>query len=119
MKPWLWLPAKLAHDCSPLALQLYTLFRKSTVPTWQPFIWKNILFKNRLGLAGGVDKNAELLNVWGPLGCGFVEIGTVVPRPQKPNPGKIIDRSLKDQALWNKMGFPSLGADEVFYNLNS
>ena len=119
MKPWLLLPPKLAHDISPIALQLYSFFQKAPTPSWNPFVWKGIVFKNRLGIAGGIDKNAELLNVWGPLGCGFTEIGTVVPEPQKSNSGTILDRSLPDQALWNQMGFPSLGADEVYYNVKN
>src|SRR5207253_136916 len=84
---------------------------------WKSFTWNNLEFKNPLGLAGGVDKNAESLNEWWALGAGFVEIGTVTPRPQKANPGKIMDRDLERKALWNKMGFPSHGADEVFFNL--
>ncbi len=119
MKPWLLLPPQLAHALSPLALQLYSLLQHAPTPAWKTFVWKNIVFKNRLGLAGGLDKDAELLNVWGPLGCGFVEIGTVVPEPQAANAGKIMDRSLDDQALWNQMGFPSNGADEAYYNLKS
>ncbi len=117
MKPWLLLPPKLAHDLSPVALRIYSLFRHGPTPAWKPFVWKNIIFKNRLGLAGGVDKNAELLPVWSKIGCGFVEIGTVTPEEQKPNSGKILDRSLEDLALWNQMGFPSAGADDVYYNL--
>lgn len=119
MKPWLWIPPQLAHDLSPLALQLYSLFNHGPTPAWNPFTFKNIIFKNRLGLAGGVDKNGELLNVWNNIGCGFVEIGTVTPEHQKANPGRIIDRSPEDEALWNRMGFPSVGASEVFYNLKS
>lgn len=116
MKPWLLLPPKLAHDLGPLALQLYSLFQQGPTPAWKSFVWKNIVFKNRLGLAGGVDKDAELLHVWSKIGCGFIEIGTITPEAQQPNPGKILDRSLEDLALWNQMGFPSAGADEVFYN---
>ncbi len=119
MKPWLLLPPKLAHDLSPFGLRLYSLLQNAVAPSWNSFVWKGIVFKNRLGIAGGIDKNAELLNVWGPLGCGFTEIGTVVPEPQKSNPGIIMDRSLVDQALWNQMGFPSLGADEVYYNVKN
>ena len=119
MKPWLLLPAQLAHTLSPLGLQLCALLQKDPTPAWKSFVWKNIVFKNRLGLAGGVDKNGDLLNTWGPLGCGFVEIGTVVPQPQKANSGKILDRSLSDLAVWNQMGFPSSGADEAYYNLKS
>lgn len=119
IKPWLWLPPKLAHDLSPLAVELYSLFQESKTPTWKAFSWRDINFKNRLGLAGGVDKNAEHLAAWQKLGCGFVEIGTITPLAQSPNPGKIFDRSIQDETLWNKMGFPSAGADEVFYNLSA
>lgn len=119
MKPWLWLPPKLAHDLSPFAVQAYSQFFKKGTPEWSSFTWKNMHFKNRLGLAGGVDKNGENLPAWQKLGCGFIELGTVVPLPQEPNPGKIFDRSIEDEALWNKMGFPSYGAEEAFYNLRN
>lgn len=119
MKPWLWLPPKLAHDVSPLAIDFYSHFFNEKTPVWNSFSWNGIIFKNRLGLAGGVDKNADHLQAWQRLGCGFIEIGTVTPHPQKPNPGKIFDRSVADSALWNKMGFPSAGAEEVFYNLKN
>ena len=119
MKPWLWLPPKLAHDLSPLGIDLFSLFYPERTPTWGSFSWNNIIFKNRLGLAGGVDKNADHLNAWMRLGCGFVEVGTVTPIAQKPNPGKIFDRSIADLALWNKMGFPSAGAADVYYNLKN
>jgi dihydroorotate dehydrogenase len=120
MKPWLWIPAKWAHDLSPLGIQIYSkIFGQSKTPIWNPFQFKQLVFKNRIGIAGGVDKNADLLSDWESLGCGFLEIGTVTPAPQKPNPGKIIDRDLKTKSLWNKMGFPSAGAWEVFYNVRN
>lgn len=119
LKPWLWLPPKIAHDLSPLAIELYSSFAKEETPNWSPFKWRNIEFKNRLGLAGGVDKNAEHLNAWKNLGCGFAEVGTITPLAQEPNAGKIIDRSIQDEVLWNKMGFPSAGADEAYYNIKA
>jgi dihydroorotate dehydrogenase len=119
MKPWLWLPPKLAHDLSPLALELVSQFYDERTPAWGSFIWNEIVFKNRLGLAGGVDKNGDHLLAWQKLGCGFIEVGTVTPEPQSPNPGQILDRSVKDLALWNKMGFPSAGAEDVFFNVRS
>jgi dihydroorotate dehydrogenase len=119
MKPWLLLPPQWAHDLGPFGLKLYTLFQDQPTPVWNSFTWKNLVFKNPLGLAGGVDKNGESLREWWKLGVGFAEIGTVTPLPQKPNPGKIMDRDSKNLALWNKMGFPGDGADEVFYNLRS
>lgn len=119
MKPWLLLPPQWAHDLSPLALPLYSLIHGRKTPHWKSFSWRDLHFANPLGIAGGVDKNAENLKDWWSLGCGFVEIGTVTPLPQSPNPGKIMDRDLKLHAMWNKMGFPSEGADETFYNLMS
>jgi dihydroorotate dehydrogenase len=120
LKPWFWLPAKLAHDLSPYAIEIYSkIFGKSKTPTWDPLTYKNLIFKNRLGIAGGVDKNADHLAAWESLGCGFLEMGTVTPIAQSPNTGKIIDRDLATQSLWNKMGFPSAGADEALYNLRN
>ncbi|WP_415063134.1 quinone-dependent dihydroorotate dehydrogenase [Bdellovibrio sp.] len=119
MKPWLLLPPQWAHDLSSLALPLYSLIHGRKTPHWKSFSWRDLHFANPLGIAGGVDKNAENLKDWWSLGCGFVEIGTVTPLPQSPNPGKIMDRDLKLHAMWNKMGFPSEGADETFYNLMS
>jgi dihydroorotate dehydrogenase, subfamily 2 len=117
LKPWLLLPPQWAHDLSPFALPLYSLLHGRKTPEWRSFNWQGLEFKNPVGIAGGVDKNAENISQWWNLGCGFVEIGTVTPRSQSANPGKIMDRDMNLQAMWNKMGFPSHGAEEVFYNL--
>lgn len=120
-KPWLWLPPKFAHD-----LGLYGLKLLSRIPagsdiqkssTWNSFSFKNLQFHNRLGIAGGVDKNAETVLAWQNFGSGFIEIGTVTPLPQDPNPGKIMDRNPQTLSLWNKMGFPSAGSDVVLKNV--
>lgn len=119
-KPWLALPAKLAHDLAPIGIQAYAyLFGVEETPRWLPFDFRNLRFYNRLGIAGGVDKNAEVINSFERIGCGFVEVGTVTPLPQKPNPGKVIDRHLATRSLWNKMGFPSNGVEDVFFNLKN
>ncbi|WP_413582536.1 quinone-dependent dihydroorotate dehydrogenase [Bdellovibrio sp. HCB288] len=119
MRPWLLLPPKLAHDINGYALPALSYLYGGKTPRWNSFTWRNMTFANPLGIAGGVDKDAEHLSDWWRLGCGFVEVGTVTPQPQKANPGKIMDRDMKLTAMWNKMGFPSHGADEVFYNLAS
>lgn len=117
-KPWLCLPASWAHDLSPYGLEIYSqLFGDLKTPVWNSYKYKNLIFKNRLGIAGGVDKNAEHLMAWQKVGCGFLEIGTVTPRQQNPNPGTILRRDLKTESVWNKMGFPSAGSDEAYYNL--
>lgn len=117
MKPWLWLPTKLAHDASPAALKALELALRcagrSHPPEWSPLEWRGIRFPNRLGVAGGVDKNGSAASAWQALGAGFVEVGTVTPQKQGPNPGSIMARDLPARALWNKMGFPSAGAAKV------
>jgi len=115
---WKWLSAEVAHALSPIGLILYAAFKGSDQAlVWQSFDWQGCHFCNRLGIAGGVDKNALHILDWQRLGAGFVEIGTVTPLPQTANPGKIIDRHWDDKVLWNKMGFPNQGLSETYYNL--
>lgn len=70
-------------------------------------------FKNPVGIAAGFDKNALILNELEDFGFGFVEIGTVTPRPQEGNPKKRLFRLKKDQALINRMGFNNQGVDAI------
>ncbi len=118
LKPWLWLPASVSHNLAPYALPIISSVWGGAQPaTWQPLQWKGLHFPNPLGLAGGVDKAANQFHLWSRLGAGFVEVGTVTPQPQGPNPGQIMDRRLEEKALWNKMGFPGPGMDAVLANL--
>lgn len=70
-------------------------------------------FPNPIGLAAGLDKNAELIGLWRGLGFGHIELGTVTARPQPGNPKPRIFRLAADQALINRMGFPSEGAEAL------
>ncbi len=72
-----------------------------------------LAFANRVGLAAGFDKNGEAVNGLGRLGFGFLEIGTVTPRPQPGQPGPRLFRVPQSQALINRLGFPSEGAAVV------
>ncbi|MCB0349823.1 MAG: quinone-dependent dihydroorotate dehydrogenase [Bdellovibrionales bacterium] len=112
-KPWLSLPAGIAYKLSHPLLKLIGLAKSPRTFTWRPFTWRGLQFANPLGISGGLDKNAEYLNAWWALGAGFVEIGTVTPLAQTPNPGKIIARDNKHHAVWNKMGFPNEGVAAV------
>ncbi|QDA59654.1 quinone-dependent dihydroorotate dehydrogenase [Hymenobacter jejuensis] len=67
-------------------------------------------FRNPVGLAAGLDKNAEFTDELATLGFGFVEIGTVTPRPQPGNPAPRLFRLPADEALINRMGFNNEGA---------
>ncbi|QBQ40868.1 quinone-dependent dihydroorotate dehydrogenase [Sphingobacterium psychroaquaticum] len=68
-------------------------------------------FKNPVGLAAGFDKNAEYIDDMAKLGFGFIEIGTVTPRPQPGNDKPRMFRLVHDEALINRMGFNNQGAD--------
>lgn len=113
MKPWLWLPASWSHQLAPAILPVLSFFENQGPAKWKPLTWRNESFQNPLGIAGGVDKAGTQLLHWQKLGAGFLEVGTVTPRPQGPNPGTIMDRDSKSFAVWNKMGFPNPGAEAV------
>lgn len=72
-----------------------------------------LTFPNPVGLAAGLDKNAVLTDELALLGFGFVEIGTVTPRPQPGNPQPRLFRLPQDEALINRMGFNNDGATVV------
>jgi dihydroorotate dehydrogenase len=76
-----------------------------------------IKFKNPVGLAAGFDKNAELYTELNSFGFGFIEIGTVTPKPQLGNPKKRLFRLVEDSGIINRMGFNNVGVDKVVENL--
>lgn len=76
-----------------------------------------IVFDNPLGLAAGFDKDAEALEAWRGLGFGFVEVGTVTPRPQPGNPKPRLFRLPEKEALVNRMGFNNAGAEALRHRL--
>lgn len=75
-------------------------------------------FKNPVGLAAGYDKDGLAIRGLSALGFGHVEIGTVTPKPQAGNPSPRIFRMLEDDAVINRMGFPSKGSEFVQMQLN-
>jgi len=70
-------------------------------------------FKNPVGLAAGMDKNGDYISALDALGFGFLEIGTVTPRPQPGNPKPRLFRLPEHQAIINRMGFNNLGIDHL------
>lgn len=70
-------------------------------------------FPNRVGLAAGLDKNGLCLAAWEHLGFGFVEVGTVTPRPQAGNPKPRMFRLPRREALINRLGFNNLGMEAL------
>lgn len=77
-----------------------------------------LTFKNPVGLAAGYDKDAVAIRGLSALGFGHLEIGTVTPRPQPGNSLPRVFRLIEDEAVINRMGFPSRGAEYVQRQLN-
>lgn len=78
-----------------------------------------IKFKNPVGLAAGFDKDAKLFNQLSNFGFGFVEIGTLTPKPQSGNPKKRLFRLKQDSAIINRMGFNNGGVEKAVKRLKN
>ena len=82
-------------------------------PVSEPVNVMGLTFKNKLGLAAGLDKNGDYIDALAGLGFGFIEIGTVTPRPQPGNPKPRLFRLPEQQAIINRMGFNNLGIEHL------
>ncbi|MBE0638789.1 MAG: quinone-dependent dihydroorotate dehydrogenase [Bacteroidales bacterium] len=97
-------------------------FVKKTALVDDPSLVREVFglkFKNPVGIAAGFDKQAEMFNELANFGFGFVEIGTITPKPQSGNPKPRLFRLPKDKALINRMGFNNIGVDEAIRNLSN
>ncbi len=82
-------------------------------PAKLPVTVMGLEFPNPVGLAAGLDKNGAAIDGFAQLGFGFVEIGTVTPRPQPGNPKPRLFRLPQAEAIINRMGFNNLGVDHL------
>lgn len=76
-------------------------------------------FPNPVGLAAGFDKNAEVIGPMLKMGFGFVEVGTVTPKPQEGNPRPRVFRNIDNEAVINRMGFPNKGLPDFKSNIEN
>ena len=76
-------------------------------------------FKNPIGVAAGLDKNAAHIREFSSFGFGFVEVGTITPEPQIGNPKKRLFRLEKDNAIINRMGFNNEGLEKILTRLKN
>lgn len=116
------LPAEVAHRLSLAALSagLARLFVERAAATDPPILKQRLFgldFPNPVGLAAGYDKDARAPDALLRLGFGFVELGTVTPRPQPGNPKPRLFRLEEDEAIVNRLGFNSDGLDKVLARL--
>ena len=82
-----------------------------------PIELAGLTFPNRVGMAAGLDKNARCIDALGAMGFGFVEVGTVTPKPQPGNPKPRMFRLPEAQALINRLGFNNEGLDAFLRNV--
>ncbi len=92
-------------------LKLLKLFAPR--PIAEPVEVMGLSFPNPIGLAAGLDKNGDYFNALGSLGFGFVEIGTVTPKPQAGNPKPRMFRLPEREAIINRMGFNNKGVEHL------
>lgn len=88
---------------------LVNLYRTEQVS--RPVTVAGVKFDNPVGLAAGLDKNGECIDAFAAMGFGFIEVGTVTPRPQPGNPKPRLFRIPEKRAIINRMGFNNKGVD--------
>lgn len=92
------------------------IFYRQKLPA-KPAEVLGLKFKNPVGLAAGLDKNGECIDAFAAMGFGFIEIGTVTPRPQAGNDKPRMFRLPAGQAIINRMGFNNKGVDNLVANV--
>ncbi len=98
-------------------LRLIRFFSAQQDASSKEIVLGNLFFKNRIGIAGGLDKNAEYFHIFGLLGFGFIEVGTITLEPQKGNPKPRIFRFPNDKTLVNSLGFNNSGSVKALKNI--
>lgn len=115
------LDAERAHDLALDALsrlQRTPLVAAVSEPAvHDPVTVAGLRFRNRVGLAAGLDKNARCIDALGAMGFGFVEVGTVTPVPQPGNPKPRLFRLVEAGALVNRLGFNNDGLEALLANV--
>ena len=119
------LDSERAHDWSLTGLDLCHRWMGPLLPPSAPCAFEGpttvagLVFPNRIGLAAGLDKNAEHLDALGRFGFGFMEAGTVTPRPQPGNARPRMFRMQSADAIINRFGFNNLGLAQFIENLKA
>ncbi|NJO45286.1 MAG: quinone-dependent dihydroorotate dehydrogenase [Oscillatoriales cyanobacterium RM2_1_1] len=111
-----WLEPKASEEQSKQMIQAWTASLRLRDSRLQQTLW-GLNFDNPLGLAAGFDKDGVAAGLWGTLGFGFAELGTVTRHPQPGNPPPRLFRLVEDEAILNRMGFNNQGADALAQRL--
>jgi dihydroorotate dehydrogenase len=105
-----------AHELALEALRMghaVGALRMVNSPVNQPVQAMGLTFPNPVGMSAGMDKNGDYIDALGDLGFGFIEIGTVTPKPQPGNPKPRVFRITEAGAMINRLGFNNKGVDHL------
>ena len=111
------LPAEASHTLALRAMKVgevlgaSSLLAANTTGNAQPKRVMGIDFPHIVGLAAGLDKNADYVDALSSMGFGFIEVGTLTPRPQPGNPKPRMFRLKDEQAIINRLGFNNKGIE--------
>ncbi len=105
---------RAAHACG-----LTTPFTPKSAFSRPPIEVMGLSFPNRIGLGAGLDKAGNTIAALGSLGFGFIEVGTITPRPQPGNPKPRLFRLREHEAIINRMGFNNPGMDAALENIDT
>ena len=114
------LPTEFSHSLALKSLKIITSigFKLKNYEDNKGIIKFNCHFDNPLGIAAGLDKNGDYIDNLASLGFGFLEIGTVTPRPQNGNQKPRLHRDKSSKAIINRMGFNNKGVDYLVKKLS-
>ena len=102
----------------PLTKSIVSFFLSLEDPKLEKRLF-GLNFKNPVGVAAGLDKNAAHIKEFSSFGFGFIEVGTITPEPQIGNPKKRLFRLEKDNAIINRMGFNNEGLEKILIRLKN
>ncbi len=125
---WYRMARSLLFRLEPETTHRLTLSSLARMPEWmlkrcfrpvprKPVTVMGLDFDNPVGLAAGFDKNGDYMNVFGAMGFGFIELGTITPRPQSGNNPPRLFRLPNSRALINRMGFNNKGVEHLVSRL--
>jgi len=119
-----YLPGEISHHIALKGLKLLFLLRLFKVFQLESKSYSSAehgrdmtKMSNKLGIAAGLDKNGDYIDCLAALGIGFIEVGTVTPRPQDGNPRPRIFRNINNKSLLNRLGFNNKGVDYLVKQL--
>lgn len=109
-----------AHDFALKQLNRFSGLNRAMIePVQKPVTLWDKTFQNPVGLAAGLDKNGAYIDGLAALGFGFIEIGTITPKPQEGNPKPRLFRLPEHQAIINRMGFNNQGVDALIRHVKA